>query len=238
VFQLLGGSILGTQVRLERAREQLQQHLEADLGDGRVVAALAELVADEGVLRPGKLVEAKDGASVAQLLADQVPARVGHVRVLDAKDHGHLALELGEPVERVVAVGRRLGRHVGALVRAQRTAVHVRGKVCDARVHSGVKLPKSIRLAKSDWALALHRESGGRTGKLYRCPKREVSAKAHSRDAYSATASGEAEEVVHGLVRVRIVRLESLRACMSPVSHHIPWRYGWVAGARLIIIPS
>ena len=38
-----------TQVRLQRPAEELEEHLEADLGDGRVVASLAQLVAYEGV---------------------------------------------------------------------------------------------------------------------------------------------------------------------------------------------
>jgi hypothetical protein len=47
------------------APKDLEQDLEAGLGDGRVVAALAELVADEGVLGPGELVPAEGGAGGA-----------------------------------------------------------------------------------------------------------------------------------------------------------------------------
>ena len=99
--------------------KQLQQHLEARLGDGGVVAALAQLVADEGVLRPRELVEAEDGARGAQLGADQVAPGVGHVRVLEPEDQGRLAAELGEEVQRVRARGGGsvrggVGRRVGA----------------------------------------------------------------------------------------------------------------------------
>lgn len=37
------------QVQLQGASEQFQQHLEAGLGDGRVVPALAELISDKGI---------------------------------------------------------------------------------------------------------------------------------------------------------------------------------------------
>ncbi len=133
---------LDAQIRLEHPPKDLQQHLEAHLGHGRVVAALAQLVADKGVLRPRKLVEARDDAGRAHLGADEVAPGVGHVRVLDAKDHGGLALELVELVQRVDAVGGRIGRRVGGVVRAEGAAVDVGRKVCDtgrdARVQLGI----------------------------------------------------------------------------------------------------
>ncbi len=94
VLNLLGRVIPRTQVRLQDAAEQLQQHLEANLGDGRVVATLALLVADEGVLRPGELVEAEHDTRVPELLADEVAALVRHVGVLDAEYHRYLTLDL------------------------------------------------------------------------------------------------------------------------------------------------
>jgi hypothetical protein len=140
VLNFLGRSILGAQIRLERATKQLEQNLKADLGNGRIVAALAELVADKGVLGPGELVKAEDGARLAQLQPDQIAARVRDVRVLEPKDHGDLTLEVAELVNGVVAVGRRRGRRVGALVGAQGSAVHVGGKVGCASVYSGIQL--------------------------------------------------------------------------------------------------
>lgn len=37
------------QVQLQGPSEEFQQHLEAGLGDGRVVPALAELISDKGI---------------------------------------------------------------------------------------------------------------------------------------------------------------------------------------------
>lgn len=104
VLQLLWRTVLGAKIDLEGAAKQLQQDLEAGLGDGRIVAALAELVADEGVLGPGELVEAEDDAGLAKLGADQVAAGVGHVGVLEPEDQRHLALEVAEEVNGVFAV--------------------------------------------------------------------------------------------------------------------------------------
>lgn len=113
MLQLLRRAIPRPQIHLERPAKQLQQHLEAGLGDGRVVAAFTQLVADKGVLCPCELVPAKHDAGVAHLLANEVAAGVGDVRVLDAKDHGDFAFELGQLVERVCAVGGRGGGGVG-----------------------------------------------------------------------------------------------------------------------------
>ena len=106
------------QVDLERAAKQLEQDLEARLCDCLVVAALAQLVADEGVLRPRELVPAEDDAGGAHLGADQVAAGVGHVRVLDAEDHGHLAPERAQVVDRVLGAGGPGRGGVGRGVRA------------------------------------------------------------------------------------------------------------------------
>lgn len=118
MFHLHGPPILAPQVDLQRPPEQLEQDLEAGLGDGRVVAALAQLIADKGMLSPGKLVEAKDDAGVAQLGADEVAARVRDVRVLEAKEQRDLALEVGQEVDGVVAVGGGRGGGVGCGVGA------------------------------------------------------------------------------------------------------------------------
>lgn len=52
MLKLLGLSVFGAQVYLERPPEELQQDLEACLGDGRIVPAFAQLVANKSVLRP------------------------------------------------------------------------------------------------------------------------------------------------------------------------------------------
>lgn len=140
MLHLLRLAVVRAQVRLEHAPEELQEDLEARLGDGRVVAALAQLVADEGVLRPRELVEAEDDAGLAELQPDQVPPGVRHVRVLDAEDHGHLALEPGQQIERVGAPGGRLGAGVGRRVGPERARVHVRGEVADRCGDPGVQL--------------------------------------------------------------------------------------------------
>jgi hypothetical protein len=136
-------AILDAQVRLEGTAKELEQNLEADLCDGWVITALAELVADEGVLGPGELVEAGDDAGLAQLSANEVAARVGHVSVFDAEDEGNLSLELAEEVEGVVAVRGRVGGGVGGLVWAEGTGVDVGGKVGDAGGDARIKLEES-----------------------------------------------------------------------------------------------
>ena len=107
-----------TEVDLEGTAEQLEQDLEAGLGNGWVVAALAQLVADESVLSPRELMPAEDDAGFAHLGADEVAPGVGHVRVLDAEDHGHLAFEFGEEVDSMVGVGWGGGRGVCCCVGA------------------------------------------------------------------------------------------------------------------------
>jgi hypothetical protein len=37
------------QIGAQGAREELEEHLEADAGDGRVVATFAQLISDEGI---------------------------------------------------------------------------------------------------------------------------------------------------------------------------------------------
>jgi hypothetical protein len=61
-------------------------------------------------------------------VADQVAPGVGHVRVLEPEDERHLAADLAEEVDGVVAVlGRGRGR-VGRGVGAQGAAVDVGGE--------------------------------------------------------------------------------------------------------------
>lgn len=129
------------QLRLEHPPEQLQQHLEASLGDGRVVAAFAQLVADEGVLRPGELVPAEDAAGLAELGADEVPSRVRDVGVADAEDEGRLAAEEGELVEGVWGVGGGGGGGgVGGGVGAEGAGVDVGREVGCCCCYAGVEL--------------------------------------------------------------------------------------------------
>lgn len=106
------------QLRLQHPPKLLQQHLEADLGDGRVISSLAELVPDKRVLRPGELMEAKDYPGLAKLLANEITTGVGNVGVFDAKDHGDLTSDTGEEVECVVGVRRGSGGGIGAGVGA------------------------------------------------------------------------------------------------------------------------
>lgn len=76
----------GAEVGAQGAIEELEQHLEADAGESGVVAALGQLVADEGVLGPGMLVEREGHAGIVQRLADQVAARRRDVGVTLAED--------------------------------------------------------------------------------------------------------------------------------------------------------
>lgn len=89
---------------------------------------------------PRKLVEAKHHARLPQLRADQVPARVGDVRVLEAEDQRDLAPEPGEVVDGVGAAGGGRGGRVGGLVGAQGAAVDVCCEVADRGGDAGVEL--------------------------------------------------------------------------------------------------
>ncbi len=132
MLSLLNPPLPLSQLGLQHAPKHLKQHLETGLADGRVVAALAQLVADEGVLCPGELVETKHHAGLAQLEADEVAAGVGHVGVAQAEDEGRLAADPRELVDRVGAVGRggRRGRVRGG-VGAQGARVDVGREVAD-----------------------------------------------------------------------------------------------------------
>jgi hypothetical protein len=150
MLHLLLDPVVCAQVRLQHPPKDLEQDLETGLGDGGVVAALAQLVTDEGVLRPRELVPAEDGAGLAQLAPDQVPAPVRHVRVEQAEEEGELGgrvlrgREAREEVERVLRRGRgwargRRGCCLGA-VRAEGAAVDVGGEVGDAGGDAVVEL--------------------------------------------------------------------------------------------------
>lgn len=104
MLQLLWRPIPAPEIDLQRPTKELQQDLEAGLGDGGVIPTFTQLITDKGVLGPGELVKAKDDTGLAELLADEVAAGVVDVGVLEAKDQTHLAAEAGEQVERVVAV--------------------------------------------------------------------------------------------------------------------------------------
>ena len=76
------------QIRPQRPPKQLQQHLETELGEKRIVAAFAQLVPDEGVLRVRGLVEGETDAVLVQGAADQIPAGGRDVGVFFAEDLG------------------------------------------------------------------------------------------------------------------------------------------------------
>lgn len=97
------------QIHLQRPPKQLQQHLEADPRNTRVVTAFTQLIADERIypptisakpsipltvtseartptLRPGNFIEAKADALLMQRLPDQISARRRDVGVFLAED--------------------------------------------------------------------------------------------------------------------------------------------------------
>lgn len=130
---------LGAKVGFKGSSKQLEQDLEADLGDGRIISALAKLVPDESVLGPGKFIETGDNTGLSQLGTDQIPPGIRDVGVLDAKDHGHLGmLQLGQEIDGVIAISGAFDGCVLGLVRAEGSAVdvscEVRDACCDARI--------------------------------------------------------------------------------------------------------
>jgi hypothetical protein len=129
VFRGCNRAVLGAKIRFQHTAKQLEQNLEADLGNGWVIAAFAKLIADESMLGPGELVEAGNDASLAQFSADKVTSGVRNVGILDAEDDGNLALKVVKEVEGVIAVGWRSRGGVCRLVGAEGTGVDVRGEV-------------------------------------------------------------------------------------------------------------
>ena len=63
-----------SQVRAQSTVEDLEQHLEANLRQRRVVAAFTQLVPDERVLGPRRLKERISHVGVCQCLADESPS--------------------------------------------------------------------------------------------------------------------------------------------------------------------
>lgn len=121
----------GAKISLKHTAKEFQEHLKAHFRNGRVITTLAKLIADKGVLSPSKFVEAKAYTSFAKLGPDQFSTRIWHVSILDAKDHGHFALELGKEVERVDAVRCSYGGSVCTSVWSEGAAVNISGKVRD-----------------------------------------------------------------------------------------------------------
>lgn len=155
------------QIRLKHSGEQLQQNFEADLCHSRVIPALAELVPDERVLRPGELVEASNDARFAHGLADEVAALGGDVGVLDAEDHG--ALGVGEGGE------ERNGRVGSGGWGAKGGGVDVCCEVGDAGGDAGVELGWSLSgCDESTWRCwmldGILPRRGRRDGRLDTCP--------------------------------------------------------------------
>jgi len=139
------------ELRPEHPPKQLEQDLEARLGDGRVVPPLAELVPDEGVLGPGELVPGEDAAGLAELGADEVPPGVGHVGVADAEDEGGFGSQPGEVVEGVRGRRRRRGRGgVGGGVRAEAASVDVCWEVGYRGGDAGVELEGGISRVREE----------------------------------------------------------------------------------------
>lgn len=74
------------QIRLQHPAKQLQQHLEANLGNSWIIASFAKLVSNKGMLRPGEFVKTENTARFTEFIADQVTTLVGDVGVFYAKD--------------------------------------------------------------------------------------------------------------------------------------------------------
>jgi hypothetical protein len=77
-----------SEITIQRPAKQFQQDLEADACQSRIIAAFAQLVANESVLSPRHLVEAEGRACVVEGLADEVAALGWDVVVSFAEDLG------------------------------------------------------------------------------------------------------------------------------------------------------
>ena len=139
VLDLLGLDIPLADLGLQHPPEELQEDLEAHLRDDGVIAPLAQLVPDEGVLGPGELVEGVHDAGLAELEADEVAAGVRDVGVLHAEEHGDLGADVVEVVEGVRRGRGPRGRGVGG-VGAQGAGVDVSREVGDYGGYAGVEL--------------------------------------------------------------------------------------------------
>lgn len=116
------------EVDLQPALEQLEQHLEADLGDGGVIPPLGQLIPYEGMLGAGNLVEREIHTGVVQRLADEVAARGWDVVVALAEDHDELAVDVARALEAVVSQAL-----------AEAVAVDVGGEVAHGGAHALVQ---------------------------------------------------------------------------------------------------
>lgn len=131
MLHLLRTTILHPQIRLQRPPKQLQQNLKTDLRNSRIIPPLTKFIPNKSMLSPRKLVKAKHHTRIPEFLPNQVPPLIRDVRILDAEDHGHLALDLAQPVQRVVAVWWCVVRGVGGFVGAEGSAVDVGCEVVD-----------------------------------------------------------------------------------------------------------
>lgn len=146
-----------SQIRAQRPVEQLLQHLEAYPRDRRIIASLAQLVADERIcpaprsapspshrlshglqkaqrfeaeiltLRPSNLIPRKRDPLLVQRLSNQIPAFRRDMIILLPEDHNQLPFNISRP-----------GQAVVVLALAEAVRVDVRREIadgsCDARV--------------------------------------------------------------------------------------------------------
>lgn len=85
-----------SQICLENPPEYFEQDLKTSFRDGGIVAAFAQFIAYERVLRPGKLMKTVNYTRLAQLLANEIPSLIGDMRVLESEQERKLALEIRE----------------------------------------------------------------------------------------------------------------------------------------------
>lgn len=104
VLNLLLTPISGPQIRPQRAIEELKQHLEANLGQPRIIPPLAKLVPDKRVLSPARLEEAEAHPRLMQSLADEIPALGRDMIILLPENHHQLAFDVGSSGQRIIAL--------------------------------------------------------------------------------------------------------------------------------------
>ena len=148
MFNLLFSALLNPKLGLQDPPKCLQQDLEADFGDGGIIPPLAELVSDECVLCPGKLVPAECDSGFPELGADQVAPCVRHMGVFDAKDQGDLTTDPCEQINGVVGVWWRGGGCDGLRVRTEGTRMNVGCEVGDCCSDGRVKLERNCEDTK------------------------------------------------------------------------------------------
>ena len=139
------------EITTERPPKQLQQHLEANASNARVISALTQLIPDERMLSPGNLVEAERSTRIVQRLPDQIAAFWRDVVVTLAEDHDELAVDVLDPLETVV---------VFALAEAM--AVDVGCEVADCGADSLVECAAEGEMASE--AHAFEEYQGSETG--------------------------------------------------------------------------